>query len=332
MLHSIYTGGERLLETLNHLLDLSKIETGKVLINYEHISLKQLVDEVISVFASVTSKKNIYIKAKLNQDNISFQSDKRIFRSILNNLVSNAIKFTEQGGVLIEAELEKAEEKSFITFKVVDTGIGIPDSSRKIIYDEFRQASEGLSRHYEGTGLGLTITKKFVELLNGRIDFVSEFGKGTTFIVTIPVAESVQEIVQPNVINDDAPLEEIKLKQKVIIVDDDPASRSVISLFLRKEYHIDTAATGEEAISIMQNNNYDLILLDISLGKGINGLDLIKLLRKKQQYASIPVIAVTAHAMVGDRERFLSEGFDDYIAKPFSKKELLGKIKSVMNK
>jgi PAS domain S-box-containing protein len=332
MLNSIYIGGERLLETLNHLLDLSKIEAGKVLINHEHISLKQLVDEVISVFASVTSKKNIYIKAKLNQDNIFFESDKRIFRSILNNLVSNAIKFTEQGGVLIEAELEKAEEKSFLTIKVIDTGIGIPDSSKIIIYDEFRQASEGLSRHYEGTGLGLTITKKFVELLNGRIDFVSEFGKGTTFVVTIPVEEPVQQIVQPNIINNDALPDEITLKHKVIVVDDDQASRSVISLFLRKEYLVDAAATGEEAISIMQKNNYDLILLDISLGKGINGLDLIKLLRKKEQYASIPVIAVTAHAMVGDREKFLSEGFDDYIAKPFSKKELSGKIKSLMNK
>lgn len=332
MLQSIYTGGERLLETLNHMLDLSKIESGKVNINSEHISLKQLVDEVINVFASVTSKKKIYIKSKIYQDNISFESDKRILRSILNNLISNAIKFTEQGGVLIEADLEKAEEKSFLTIKVIDTGIGIPDSSRKIIYDEFRQASEGLSRHYEGTGLGLTITKKFVELLNGRIDFVSEFGKGTTFVVTIPVEETVQKIIQHDIINDNAPLEDIALKQKVIVVDDDPASRSVISLFLRKEFLVDTAATGEEAISIMHNNNYDLILLDISLGKGINGLDLIKLLRKKQEYASIPVIAVTAHAMVGDRERFLSEGFDDYIAKPFSKKELSGKIKSVMNK
>ncbi|HSL87941.1 MAG TPA: PAS domain S-box protein [Ignavibacteriaceae bacterium] len=332
MLKSIYTGGERLLETLNHMLDLSKIEAGKVIINYEHISLKQLVDEVISVFASVTSKKNIYIRSKFNQENISFKADTRIIRSILNNLVSNAIKFTEQGGVLIEAELENEEEKSFLTIKVVDTGIGIPDSSRKIIYDEFRQASEGLSRHYEGTGLGLTITKKFVELLSGRIDFVSEFGKGTTFIITIPVVKSVQENAQPVVISDDAAVDENKLKEKVIVVDDDPASRSVISLFLRKEFLVDTAATGEEAILIMQKNNYDLILLDISLGKGINGLDLIKLLRKKQQYASIPVVAVTAHAMVGDRERFLSEGFDDYIAKPFTKKELSGKIKSVMNK
>ena len=332
MLKSIYTGGERLLETLNHMLDLSKIEAGKVIINYEHISLKQLVDEVISVFASVTSKKNIFIRSKFNQENISFKADTRIIRSILNNLVSNAIKFTEQGGVLIEAELENEEEKSFLTIKVVDTGIGIPDSSRKIIYDEFRQASEGLSRHYEGTGLGLTITKKFVELLSGRIDFVSEFGKGTTFIITIPVVKSVQENAQPVVISDDAAVDENKLKEKVIVVDDDPASRSVISLFLRKEFLVDTAATGEEAILIMQKNNYDLILLDISLGKGINGLDLIKLLRKKQQYASIPVVAVTAHAMVGDRERFLSEGFDDYIAKPFTKKELSGKIKSVMNK
>lgn len=332
MLNTIYSGGERLLETLNHLLDLSKIEADKVQINYEPINLKELINEVITLFVSVVTKKKIYLKSVVESGDINFESDKRILRSILSNLVSNAIKFTEKGGVLIETELKKSTDHSSIIFRITDTGIGIPEYSKKIIYDEFRQASEGLSRHFEGTGLGLTITKRFIELLGGNIDFVSNFGEGTTFFVSIPVTETYKKRKYPEISSGELKINEKKQMSKVILVDDDPASRSVISLFLRKDYEVDTAATGEEAISIMQHNDYDLILLDISLGKGINGLDLIKLLRKKQKYSSTPIIAVTAHAMVGDRERFLSEGFDDYIAKPFTKLELSNKLNMIMNK
>lgn len=330
MLETIHSGGTRLLETLNMILDLSKIESGKVIITPEPVNIKDMISETAALFRTLALKKDIYLKTNFSDDNFNIMLDKRFLRSVLNNLIGNAIKFTQKGGVTISVGLYTETENSQLTIKISDTGIGIPESSRKIIFDSFRQASEGFNRHYEGTGLGLTITKKYVELLNGNIEVESEVGKGTDFKVTIPVIETISEKFEPRIPEYTA-TSKFSGKPKVIFVDDDAASRSVLSLFLRKLYDVDVAATGEEAVAMMKNINYNLILLDISLGKGINGLDLIKLIRTSDKFSGLPVMAVTAHAMVGDRERFLNEGFDDYIAKPFTKDELLGKIQLLMD-
>ena len=330
MLETIYSGGVRLLETLNHLLDLSKIEADKVNIYPEPADVIEIINEVFALFNTLALKKGLYLNVKSDSERLLCELDKRLLRTILNNLVGNALKFTNQGGITVEARIEKSSDDLMLTIKVSDTGIGITESSRKIIFDEFRQISEGYNRQFEGTGLGLTITKKFVELLNGSIDFNSETGKGTTFIVTIPVTEAKTSKARSVIETKELLIESPGEKKKVIFVDDDPASRSVMSFFMRKEYDVEVAATGEEAMIMMQQNHYDLILLDISMGKGINGLDLVKLLRTKEMYSKLPVMAVTAHAMVGDKERFLSEGFDDYIAKPFSKIELMKKIKLLL--
>lgn len=325
MLETIYGGGTRLLETLNHILDLSKIESGKVIISPEAVDIKELILEVTSLFNTLAVKKAIYLSVNFSEDNITCILDKRFLRSVLNNLIGNALKFTDKGGVTVDVSLEKSKSASQLKIKVIDTGIGIPESSRKIIFDAFRQVSEGFNRQYEGTGLGLTITKKYVELLDGTIDVSSEIGKGTTFIISLPVVGSdsgksdtaEQELV---LVNNNSQI------QRIIFVDDDPASRSVLALFLKKLYDVDVASTGEEALKMMREINYDLVLLDISLGNGLNGLDLIELIRSNERYTNKPIMAVTAHAMVGDRERFLTEGFDDYISKPFTKEELLKKI------
>lgn len=330
ILETIHSGGTRLLETLNLILDLSKIESGKVIISPEPVNIREMISETVELFKTLALKKGIYLKANYNDDNLIILLDKRFLRSVLNNLIGNAIKFTNKGGVTIDIALNRETAATELYLKISDTGIGIPESSRKVIFDSFRQASEGFNRQYEGTGLGLTITKKYVELLNGTIDVESEVGKGTDFIVTIPVVEEVsQEAELQN--QEYTVIPEVTGKPKVIFVDDDAASRSVLSLFLRKLYDVDVASTGEEAVAMMKNINYNLILLDISLGKGINGLDLIKLIRTSDKYSKLPVMAVTAHAMVGDRERFLNEGFDDYIAKPFTKDELLRKMRILVD-
>lgn len=330
MLETIYSGGERLLDTLNHLLDLSKIEANMIKLNPEPVNIVELSNEVTDLFKTVASRKKIELKSKFSQTDIVIESDKRLLRSILNNLVSNAIKFTDSGSVSLEAQLVNSTEQSYILFKIIDSGIGISDESKEFIFEEFRQASEGFSRQFEGTGLGLTITKKFVELLNGKIELQSNTGKGVTFIVELPVSKTISETPEVPAKTEPETAPRPVVKQNIIIVDDDPASRSVITLFLRKEFNVAAAETGEEAYSMMQNNLYDLILLDISLGKGINGLDLIKLIRKNETYEKVPVMAVTAHAMVGDKEKFLNEGFNDYIAKPFSKHEFVSKINQLL--
>jgi CheY-like chemotaxis protein len=247
----------------------------------------------------------------------------------LNNLIGNAVKFTDKGSVVVESSLHKSDDQSTLILTVKDTGIGISETNKKLIFDAFRQGSEGYNREYEGTGLGLTITKKYVEILNGEINLVSEHGKGSTFTVSLPVIQiesDLPDTTQPN----ESVIEEDSFKNRVLFVDDDAASRSVLSLFLRKLCEIDVAANGDEAIQLLRDNNYSLILLDISLGKGITGIDLLKMIRADGRTTHLPVMAITAHAMVGDRERFLNEGFNEYISKPFSKDQLLNKIKALL--
>ncbi len=331
MLETIHSGGTRLLETLNLILDLSKIEAGKVSISPEPINIKTLINEVLLLSNSLANKKGISLTAKFSEENIVCLLDKRFLRSILNNLISNAVKFTDRGGIVVEASLHTSGKQGTLILSVTDTGIGISDSNKKLIFDAFRQGSEGYSREYEGTGLGLTITKKYVELLNGEISLISEPGKGSTFTVSLPIMEIKEDVVSDLTYKSPDDKEDI-FKEKVLFVDDDAASRSVLSLFLRKLCEIDVAENGEEAIKLLQKECYSLILLDISLGKGITGIDLLKIIRADDRTAKLPVIAITAHAMVGDRERFLNEGFNEYISKPFSKDQLLNKIRLLLKK
>lgn len=329
MLETIHSGGTRLLDTLNHILDLSKIEAGKVIVNSEPVNIKVLIDEVIFLFQTLANKKGISLKAKYATDSIVCLLDKRFLRSILNNLIGNAVKFTDKGSVVVEASLHKSDNQSTLIVTVQDTGIGISESTKKLIFDAFRQGSEGYNREYEGTGLGLTITKKYVEILNGEINLVSELHKGSTFTVSLPVIE-IKTDSATTILPKESDAKEDNLKERVLFVDDDAASRSVLSLFLRKLCEIDVAANGDDAVKLLRDNNYSLILLDISLGKGITGIDLLKMIRADERTTHLPVMAITAHAMVGDRERFLNEGFNDYISKPFSKDQLLNKIKILL--
>ncbi|MGQ9798373.1 MAG: ATP-binding protein [Ignavibacterium sp.] len=184
MASTIYQSGSRLLETLNMILTLSKVESEKVNLNLTDISLTELVDEVRILFDSVAKKKSIELKSSYPPEGISIRSDAKIIREILNNLVNNALKYTEDGSVLIEVKRNVLTNE--IMLRVKDTGIGIPKDKLDIIFEEFRQASEGLARNFEGTGLVLSIAKKFVQLLGGKIFVESQVGIGSTFTVVLP--------------------------------------------------------------------------------------------------------------------------------------------------
>jgi len=176
-------------------------------------------------------------------------------------------------------------------------------------------------------GLGLTIAKKFTEKMGGIMSLESEVGKGSTITVVFPAEVEVEK----NELNKITAKEEllplpVGRRKKILVVDDDMATRKIIELFLRGEIEIDSASNSKEATDLIHNNMYSLVLMDISLGKGISGLELLKNLRDLPMYEKVPVIAVTAHAMMGDREKFLSTGFDDYLSKPFAKKDLVTKV------
>lgn len=333
MISTIMQSGKRLLETLNLILDLSKVEADKVQINYSEINITEEVNDIVNMMTPVAQKKNLTLKSVIEKETVIAKLDKRLLHSIITNLVNNAIKYTHNGGILIELSIAISKGKKYAMISVIDTGIGIAKEDQETIFDEFRQVSEGYNRHFEGAGLGLTIARKFAEKMGGSISLQSEVGKGSTFTVVFPAEESVTaDGLKDNILIEKNLPTPIGRSKKVLVVDDDLATRKIVELFLRGEIEIESASNSKDATDLLSNDTYSLVLMDISLGKGVSGIELLNNLRTIPSYKNVPVIAVTAHAMVGDKEKFLESGFNDYLSKPFAKKDLVSKVRNWVSK
>jgi CheY-like chemotaxis protein len=329
MISTIMHSGKRLLETLNLVLDLSKVEADKIQISYGEINIAEEINDIVNMLGSVAQKKNLYLKSVLEKEVVLSKLDRRLLHSIITNLVNNAIKYTNIGGVTIELSVLNSSGKNYAMIRVSDTGIGIAKEDQETIFDEFRQVSEGYNRNFEGAGLGLTIAKKFAEKMGGSISLESEVGKGSTFTVAFYCEDSDAIVESSNhVIVDNNFPTPVGKRKKVLVVDDDLATRKIVELFLRGEIDIESASNSEDATDLINSDVYSIVLMDISLGKGISGVELLKNIRTLPSYKKVPVIAITAHAMVGDKEKFLSSGFDDYLSKPFAKKDLINKVRN----
>lgn len=321
----------RLMDTLNIILDLAQIEKERVLLKPTSTNLNKTVEELCGLFQPIAKEKNLYLRAEFSKDAIAITTDERILRHALNNLINNGLKFTQKGGVTIKLSTQKSEDQHFALIQVCDTGIGIPKDKQNIIWEEFRQASEGIGRSFEGNGLGLTITKNFIEQLKGEVWVDSEVGKGSIFNIKLPNVESVVEektvIQQPEtpvapIIVQEPPVEISSLK-RVLYVEDEEISFSVVKHFLKNKVLLDWARSGQDGVVMAKGNKYNAILMDINLAKGIDGMQTTKLIRELPQYQNIPIIAITAFAMRGDKEEFLGAGCSHYISKPFTKAALL---------
>lgn len=331
MLNGITSGGQRLLETINSILDLSRIDTKKLDLNFAEIDLYKATCEVIEGMNELAEKKNLYLKLAKNAGNVICLLDSKAFAKIVENLVGNAIKYTKSGGVAVEIDREISKKGNTAVLRVIDTGIGIPKESVKIIFDEFRQVSEGLSRRFEGSGIGLTITKKYVELMGGTITVESQLDKGSKFTVAFNEITPAPKKRKDKMKNDKTePLTRnerhtgiLSKRNKILVVEDDIYSRDVVRLCLKDLYEIDFAEKGEKAVQMTENKAYDAILMDINLGIGMSGIEAAKQIRKIEGYKDIPIIAVTAYAMEGDREKFLSNGCSHYLSKPYDKKAMV---------
>ncbi len=325
MVDTIYNSGTRLLETLNQILDLSKFEAEKVDVKYTTIRMDDLIKESLNQLKPLALKKKLYLKTLFHKPGVIIKSDYNLLLSVLNNLIGNAIKYTHTGGITVELNLEKEKTQEMITIKVIDTGIGISSASQKIIFDEFRQVSEGFSRKFEGTGLGLSITKKIVDKFNGEISVESKEGSGSTFTVKFPANQNGEttgeEINTTLTESKDIPTKQNK--KNILFIDDDEVSRSVVKAYLKRAYTVDFANEGSTALKQVDEKLYSIVLLDINLGRGLTGVEVLKKIRARVEYKNIPIIAVTAYAMVGERDRLIDEGFTDYISKPFTRNDLL---------
>ena len=332
MVKSIHLSGERLRTTLNMILDLSRVEAQKIELKLKVFDIVTLLKETLGIFSGALLTTGLYLKSEFKAERVFVNIDERLFSDILNNLLKNAVIYTEKGGIVVTVEKELIDQTEWACIRVTDTGIGIHESDLDAIFEEFRQVSEGIGRGYEGTGLGLTLTKKYVELMNGTILVESIFGAGSTFTVKFPVAPN--EIDTMNV-EDEAYVKREEMNEElleplsVLVVEDDEITQQFIQRTLEKFCTIEVAETGEQAMELVRANTYDCILMDIHLGRGKSGVMVTKEIRSLPQYTTTPILAVTAFAMEGDREEFIDAGCTDYISKPFKTSDLIQLVKKV---
>jgi PAS domain S-box-containing protein len=328
----VFDSGKRLMETLNLILDLSRIEAGKLNLNYSTFDLSEDIKDILKWLEPAAKKKGLAITFNPAHDIHAISLDRKLCHEIISNLVNNAVKFTKSGSVTIDT-MDINDE---VIIRVADTGIGIAKEDFDLIFEEFRQSSEGLNRSFEGAGLGLSLTKKFVEKLNGTIHVESAVGKGTTVTVSFPKIKIKEQIIT------ESPMPETTTEVShkpdsgrekfatVLYVEDDPIAYNVISHMLKDICHLEQAKNSEQALKMAASKQYDLILMDINLGSGLDGMQTTALLRKMDSYRKTPIAAVTAFAMLGDKEEFLAGGCSHYISKPFGKKEICTFVQEVL--
>ncbi len=316
---TIYHSAAGLLDIINDILDVSKIEAGKMKLKEEVFSLEECVQGVKGILDYPAINKGLDFSVYYNGPEWVV-GDKTRVRQILMNLAGNAIKFTDKGQVSIRVDYDKSRTRFRIA--VSDTGIGIPKNQQKAIFESFRQVDGGIARKYEGTGLGLTISKNMAELMGGHIELESQEGRGSTFIVVLPLR-----------ISEDNHLQEKSEQEKnylfegvyVMVAEDNPASLKLMETLLRKRgCYVDTAGSGREALDKMRRRRYDIIFMDVSM-PSLDGLETTRVIRDPRSAVldhDVRIVAMTAHALAGDRERCLEAGMDDYLAKPIGGKKL----------
>jgi CheY-like chemotaxis protein/two-component sensor histidine kinase len=315
----INLGGKRLLKLLTNVLDLARLEAGKTKLQVTGHELGESLSRTVDLLRVLAVNKGLTLTLSI-EPGLLVAGDLQAEEQIWNNLIGNAIKFTEKGGVTVEAYRQN-ELAAMVVIR--DTGIGIGSAFLPHIFEEFRQESEGLGRQYEGTGLGLTITKRLVEALDGTISVASEEGHGTTVTVSLPLAIKESPPESMALTEAQPPVSPLPPPLKILAVEDDPSTSRLIVRVLKDIGHVTTCQTSEEVLATARAEKFDLILIDINLkGSGMNGLDVRRLLRALPGYRRTPMVAVTAYAMDGDEQRFLAGGFDGYLAKPFDANEL----------
>lgn len=326
-LNAIRTSSSNLLNIINDILDFSKIEAGKLHIEKIPFNLVSLLDSLRIMFAQKAEEKEIGFEI-LIADKIPQQifGDPTRLTQILVNLVSNAIKFTDKGSVKLSCELKSIEHDIVqLVFRVKDTGIGIPADKLNHVFERFDQGNKETTRKYGGTGLGLSIVKSLLEIQNGDIQVKSKEGKGSEFIVTIsyPVAyEDASALADPN--TELTKLSDFDLK--VLLAEDNLLNQKLASAYLGNfGLSVEVAENGRVAIEKLKSGNFDLVLMDIQMPV-LDGYNTAIQIRN-ELHLNIPIIAMTAHVMVGEKEKCISFGMNDYISKPFKEAELYNVIK-----
>jgi PAS domain S-box-containing protein len=326
MIEIIQYSGKRLMTTLNSIMELAEIEADQTEIHPDLVDLGAIVGKYLKKNLQLFEKKDLTIIQTLDEG-VYARIDARLFESILFHLLDNAVKYTEAGSVAVEVKNEKSHEGDFAVFKVRDTGIGISEQQMNFIFDAFRQGDEGLSRSHEGAGLGLTLCRSFTTLMGGRIHVDSTVGAGSTFTLRFPLVMAgkpeASVDVPESADEENEILPAFDHKPRVLIVEDNEANSELLAIYLKDLCISDQVYSGSHAVKMAYLNDYQLILMDINLGQGLDGITAMKEIRKIGRYAKVPVVAVTGYTTEGEKRKIMSHGFDHFLAKPFERAVLL---------
>jgi len=325
----IKMSGDRLLNIINDIIDISKIESGQMKVFISRTDINEQIETIFNFFRPEAEAKGIHLafKNSLPSDKAVLKTDREKIYAILTNLVKNAIKFTHKGFI----EFGYNSKGKYLEFFVKDTGMGIRTDQREIIFERFRQGTESLTRNYEGTGLGLSISKAYVEMLDGKIWFESDPGKGSVFYFTIPYNhEPASETIIPEPVKSKS--ENHKIKSLVILIaeDDEPSEMFITNIVEPFGKKILSVRTGTKAVYACRNNpDIDLVLMDIKMPE-MDGLEATHQIRQFNK--DVIIIAQTAFGLKGDKERALEAGCNDYISKPVDSSLLMLLLQKYFNK
>ncbi|MEO5998447.1 MAG: ATP-binding protein [Chitinophagaceae bacterium] len=322
---AISTASRSLLSLINNILDLSKIDSGKFNLENVPFNVGEVLRSVQVMFSETAKNKGLKLVI-LADSTIDYNvtGDPMRLTQVLMNLVGNAIKFTEKGRIEVSCVTESQDEKmAELGFTVKDTGIGIPPGKIETVFERFMQADSNTTRQFGGTGLGLSITKQLLDLFGGSIDVKSEVGRGTEFYFTIHFLKSAGDIAIPG--NELQQPLHYNSGKKVLIVEDTLLNQKLTSIILENNgFQSAIAGNGREAIEVLRQKTFDLILMDIQMPE-MDGYEATCIIREELQIDT-PIIAMTAHALAGEKQKCFQQGINDYLAKPFSENELLFKI------
>jgi signal transduction histidine kinase/CheY-like chemotaxis protein len=322
-LKKIQGAGKHLLALINDVLDLSKIEAGKMGLHLETFEVSQVIDEMVTTLQPAAAKNSNSIRVQLGENVGAMRADITKVRQILFNLLSNACKFTDHGTISLNVDQLKVEGRNWIQFQVSDTGIGISATQKENLFKEFAQADSSIARKYGGTGLGLAITHRFVQLMKGKISVESEAGQGATFTVQLPAqvaVETTESAPLEGASNDPVKLPETKPHlDTILVIDDDPSVRDLMSRFLTKlDFHVVAATNGEDGFRLAKKIRPLLITLDVVMPE-CDGWTVLNRLKNDPELADIPVIMVT---VVDNEARGLDLGASNYLIKPVQRERL----------
>ncbi|ELP5729479.1 response regulator [Vibrio vulnificus] len=337
LVHTAKESGELLLSIINDILDFSRMEANTLILYPRPFVLKSCIEEIVNSFGPIAKNKGLYLSLRFDgEENHSVMGDSNRFRQVLLNLIGNAVKFTLRGSVTITVCTQMDGEKLNIRCEIRDTGIGIEPDAMAILFEEFTMVDQSYSRTREGSGLGLAICKRLAQLMDGEINVESEVGRGSSFIFTVdmPLADADADTMATH---DTAPQADIKTlleDARILVAEDNTANQMVIrAMFERLGCEIDLADDGYEAVKMASRERYDLIFMDISM-PGKDGMQACKEIRQlpDEQLASVPIIALTAHALFGDKEKFLRAGMNGYLSKPLRRSHLVDEITAHLKK